>query len=470
MSELEFPSIVAPAEPPVAQPSSVPATVSDKSALAKLDLTTVALAHFGDWQPAAKALKARFANIAWDVSNTKGLEDAKRARLEARQPRYDAQNTSKALKSVLAKVSKAVGQEEEAIAAAFEAIEQPIDKVIKDREAAIEAEKQREQERKAKHAASIATIRGYATQARERDLSAERLAAGIEYVQGINVSAEAFEEFADEASQAKDETLNTLGGLHANAVEAERVRAENERRKRVIDAIAQIQQQLSDCVGKPSADIALQLSVMEQTVYNAELGTEVVAAHNGALLQLRSLFRDAVDREDMQRELAAARAAVTAPTPPEPNAPAEEGNVPSPAAAGAYASSEAEAAEVSPSGETGKAAHAEQRAAEPTIEQRPVELAGAVPVTPDQFTASVVQAICPNYRPIDALPMNGAASPIDMELLLGEALELVRHAASAFDGKFPTQPKPSVEWWGQLRTQSARLRPVLEQALAEVCL
>jgi hypothetical protein len=110
---LDFPELP---EAPAA-PQALPTTI---------DLQALALSRFGDWRPKAAALVAKYKGVIFDVTTAKGLADATAARLEVRAPRYAAQNVSKESKSELARVSKAIGAEEQAIIDALAATEEHI--------------------------------------------------------------------------------------------------------------------------------------------------------------------------------------------------------------------------------------------------------------------------------------------------------------------------------------------------------
>lgn len=133
--------------------------------------------------------------------------------------------------------------------------------------------------------------------------------------------------------------------------------------------------------------------------------------------------------EQQEREEALAR------TQAQQNAPAEKGNVPLPAAAGAYASSAPQAAQGAPSGDEGTAAHAEERAAEP--------------------------AVRPSPRVIDLIEPDPPG--IDMLLVLEEAKAFTDFVAGAFTGM--GHPRPGESWWQELHRRLLALQPLLQRAI-----
>lgn len=222
---LDFPILDDAALPPAPPPE-----VSQRATLATIDLQAVALARFGDWKPQAQALVERYREVVFDPSTTKGAKELAAAIADVRAPRYAAQNVSKASKAELAKVSKAIGAEEAEIIKFLEPTESRLVKIRDDHEAEALRKKQEaqraEDERKEKLAAGVARIYGYIRQA--TGLPAERIAAAIAFVEGLSFGDE-WQEYRQQAEDAKGEALVQLRQLHADAVEAARLKAENER-------------------------------------------------------------------------------------------------------------------------------------------------------------------------------------------------------------------------------------------------
>lgn len=225
-------------EPPAAT-AALPATI---------DLQALALTRFGDWRPKAAALVAKYKGVIFDVSTTKGLADATAARLEVRAPRYAAQSVSKASKSELARVSKAIGAEEQAVIDALAATEEHIDAQIRAGEAQRAAEKAQrdriEAERVAKHRAGIERIRSYVAQAQGK--TSAQIEAGLQILLAMRFDDSAnFEEFADDAAQAMHATLEALRNMRdtAQAREAEAARIEAQRIEQARVAAEQAERQ-----------------------------------------------------------------------------------------------------------------------------------------------------------------------------------------------------------------------------------
>lgn len=212
---LEFPVIEAQAAAPIAK-SALAVVAADAIDLAKVDLTDVALAQFGDWKAQISTSEKAFKDVVFDLSTQTKIDEVKSLRWRLiGQPRADVRKVSKVLKSKLAQVSKAIGAEEEKAAAEFDRVEQLINPQIEKREAEIEAERLErarvEADRKAKHEANLAVLAGYVEQAKGRP--SERIAAGIAKVQAIVIDQAAWEEFTDRAEEQKAVTVERLQAM-----------------------------------------------------------------------------------------------------------------------------------------------------------------------------------------------------------------------------------------------------------------
>lgn len=507
---LEFPDLMPPAAAPAPLPAVQPVTV--KAAVLQL---------FAPMDADLRALAEKYRAVAYDVATPKGLTEAKAARHDLRENgRFAVQRMRDQAKKALNDGKAAAEAEAERLIAIVQPREDDLDALIKAREDSIAAEKAVEAQRQQKHRDAIATLRNYVAQAQAKAPSAERLAAGIAHVEAIDVSAQSFEEFAVEAAVVKADTIAALRELHARAVEAEQVRAENERRQRVINAIASVQEQLSACVGETSEAVAERIALMERTVYSEELGAEVVKAHEGALAQMRKMHAAALEHEALKRQWFAARAEERR---REQEAQAEQERAAAQAAEAATITEQlatgqgqadgCRASECQPDGCSGPVSqdHTSLPAPPTTLNsaaQAPQQVLKAEAETPDAtgrgapVIASPVGGPTGAGQPAAAGPADGAELPdfsidlgaletsereavepgpivlyeplptgdaIDLQDLLGNALELVRHVQQAFGTSFPTQPKMGPEWWAVARTLCERLAPELQQAVAEVC-
>lgn len=247
---LDFPPIVD------ALPSEVAASKNKIAAamddLQKVDLHAVAMAQFGPWRTQVAETTKTLTGLVLDLSTQAKVDEAKslRHRLIG-QPRADVRKVSKALKSRLATVSKAVGAEEDAAVAAYDDAEKLITPQIDAREAELEAEReakrQAEENRKQAHRDTIAKIRSF--EQRAKGLPAARIRLGIDMLEGINPGEE-FEEFQAEALRAKDETLAAMRKMLADAevaeAEAARLEAQRQEQQRIAAELAEQKRQLDE--------------------------------------------------------------------------------------------------------------------------------------------------------------------------------------------------------------------------------
>ena len=178
------------------------------------------------------ALREQYQGVVYEVATTAGMDAAKAARLAIREPRYEVERVRKAAKAPILALGKKLDAEAARITAELEKIENPIDQQIKAEEARKEAEKQARIEAEQKRVAAIqeriAELRGCPT------LSATSgsalIADHIGDLELIAVDA-SFEEFEQQARDAKDAGLKRLSDLHAAALahEAEQARLTAER-------------------------------------------------------------------------------------------------------------------------------------------------------------------------------------------------------------------------------------------------
>lgn len=308
--ELAFPEIVAPA-------TNDRALAAAPAQLATLKETV--LASFQPIKADMRVLADRYKDVALDLSTPKGLSAGKAIRLELREAgRYAVQRLQKRLKDEANDLKRVVDAEAAECIAIVSPVEDHVHAQIEAREAAIAEAKEREEARKKAHTDNIALIAGWAQRAHGQPV--DKLAGAIAFVEGMDVSEQAFEEFAPAAEKAKADTLDKLRALHAQAVEAERIRAENEARQRTIAALSTISAHVAGGIGEGSERLARRLEAMK-ALLPAEAAEEVTAAYLTGHAHLDAMLEQAKSHEALQRELAAIRAAEEAAKPapaPEP--------------------------------------------------------------------------------------------------------------------------------------------------------
>jgi hypothetical protein len=264
-ASLDFPPLTADADQSQAASTEVATVAAMALDIAKIDLTDLALAKFGNWREATNTAKDELAALVLDLTTQSAIDDAISLRnRKIKQPLADARKVAEGLKSKLFAVSKAVNAELPLIEAAWGEVHGAItprieaaQKVIDDAKAAAAA---KEAARRAAHEAGISTIRNYLARCQEPGMTAERIAAGIALLGQSSIGPE-WEDFQGRALAAQVETLQSMRELHAQAVareaEAHRqeaIRLENERvarelaaeRKRLAEEAAELRRQLAE--------------------------------------------------------------------------------------------------------------------------------------------------------------------------------------------------------------------------------
>ncbi|WP_428418191.1 hypothetical protein [Methylibium sp.] len=347
---LEFPAIVDAA--PAARTDVAVATAGAID-LAKIDLTDVALAMYGKWPDEVKAVKANLSTLALDLSTPAKIKDARslRARLIA-EPLAAARKVSTGIKSKMAQTSRAVGAELEKIEAGYAEADALILPKIEARETELNREREEarliEEARKEKHRTNIEAIRIYVDRASAPGMTAERIARGIEQLQAIPTpTKEAWEEFAVPAADAICQTLDKMRALHAAAVEREAEQARQEARRVENARVAEEQRAAAERLAEQQRQLDAQRAELQRQA------DEIEAARQ------RAIAPAVVAAEQGKVETPEASALEAAPITQDAQ---ESGSLPG--TPGACASTGAEAAEAPGSGDEGKAAHADECAAD----------------------------------------------------------------------------------------------------------
>jgi len=241
MSEtLEFPEVAFEPLEPLEPGAIIAIKPSSKIDLASIDLTDVALAGFGDWKTQVAEAKKKLTGLVLDMPTQAKVDEFKSLRQSLiNVPRAEVRKTSKAIKSKMAKTSKAVGEAEEQIVAAWDEAEQLITPAIDKRQSELDAERARKAAgqafRVALHRALISRINGYVEGA--RGLSSERMAKGVEFVEGLTFGDEC-EELKPQYEAAQQATLSTLRKMLADAQAAEAAEAQRVENERVAAELA----------------------------------------------------------------------------------------------------------------------------------------------------------------------------------------------------------------------------------------
>lgn len=209
------------------------------------------IAEYSQTAAALSDLRHRYAGVAFNVTTTKGMDEAKKARQEVKGYRTALEAKRKEIKAPALERCRLIDDEAKTITAALLELEEPIDQQIKAEEQRKEAEKAAkvEAERQRLHCirVQIDAIKNHAAFAVGK--SADAILKLLSGVEGFDVGDD-FQELRPEAEAAKADTLAKLKGLHSSQVEHEaeqariaaeraelaRLRAEAEAREREANA------------------------------------------------------------------------------------------------------------------------------------------------------------------------------------------------------------------------------------------
>lgn len=238
-----------------------------------------------------RELAERYRNVGFDVRTTKGMEEAKAARLALREEvRYPMQKLRDERSKMLGTMQRQANISADALIEEVERYEAPIHEQIQAEENRKEAERAEraaaEQRRIDGHLQAIAAINGLVTAA--MGLTSAELEQAITNAQGVVVD-EGYEEFQGQAQQAKDETLRQLQGLLV-AARAEEAELEETRRQQA--ALAAAQQQL-EADRRAQAEQARQLAEREKAIAEREAQQQ---AEDESLARARQERAEAVQR------------------------------------------------------------------------------------------------------------------------------------------------------------------------------
>lgn len=272
----------------------------------KFALTPVqsALTEFEKVSAGLTELAVKYANVVFDVKTTKGMDEAKAARLAIREPRYAVQRATKSAKDELNAIKKNVEERGAQIAEALLKIETPIDKQIRVEEERKGAEKARkeqaERERVEAIQAAIASIS--AIPLNVVDASSTYIKQALDDLSAIEITEEHYAEFTPHAGNAKQEAVSKLTSMYDRAVIVEAERA----------ALKAQQEELDRVRAQVEAEMAAQRAEIERQ--KAELEAARTAAEAARLAEQQRINDAAAraaaaeaEREEAERRLAAAK-------------------------------------------------------------------------------------------------------------------------------------------------------------------
>jgi hypothetical protein len=226
-------------------------------------------------------LRQKYQGVIFEVTTTAGMEAAREARRDVREPRLEVERIRKAAKAPLLALGKQLDGTAARITAELEKIEEPI-------HAQIVAEEQRkEREKEARIAAELARVEGI--QARIEELrgcqtltpanGSRLISEHISDLERIPVD-DSFAEFRTQAEDAKLAALARLNALLAAAIaheeEQERIRAERAELARLRAEQAERDRLARETQAKADADAAAERARLE-ALARAEREAEAAA-------------------------------------------------------------------------------------------------------------------------------------------------------------------------------------------------
>lgn len=184
---------------------------------------TTQIVEYSKTDAALADLAQRFAGVVFDVTSTKGMQEAKVARAELRGYRVDLEKVRVEIKAPALERCRLIDAEAKRITSALVELEDQIDSTIKKEEKRKEEEAMAkvmaEQRRKDGIQVLIEAIRGKAMSLVGK--SSRAIADALEVLEATLITEAEFAEFTAEAQTAKDAAVARVRELHVVAVAAE---------------------------------------------------------------------------------------------------------------------------------------------------------------------------------------------------------------------------------------------------------
>lgn len=271
---------------------------------AELEQVTLAVAAINKVEAGLAVLRERFGGVVYEVTTIEGLEAAKAARSEIREPRYEVEKIRKAAKAPLLALGKKLDSEAARITTELEKIETPIHQQIK------AEEDRKEAEREAKVLAEIARvaginklldgIRGWPIQATGKPSA--RVAELLAHAESYDLAESVFQERLDDAKAVLEVSRAALRGLHVAALDAEakevQLALDRQEFARLKAEEAERQRLAREAQAKADADAKTERDRLE-AIAKAERDAEAKIQADARAAQ------DAIDKANRQRNEAA---------------------------------------------------------------------------------------------------------------------------------------------------------------------
>ena len=281
------------------------------------------IAEFDRVDAGIAALAQKYGGVAFAVDGTKGMQEAKDARLAVRGPRYAVETARKAAKTPLLELGREIDARAKGITGRLLEIEGPIDDQIKAeedrREKEREAKRKAEAERIQRHESAIGEIAAVVMAAIGKN-AAEIEAARTELAGKV---LEGFEEYQPQADRRRAEAVEKLGVMLADAqrkeeeqrkLAAEREALARERAEQERAAAASAERAAAERAAAEAELAAARRAAEEKLAAERAAAEEKLAAERAEADRLAQIERDklAAERAEFDRQQQAARAAADA--------------------------------------------------------------------------------------------------------------------------------------------------------------
>lgn len=277
-----------------------------------LILIDSALQDFDKISAGFALLEKNYKGVLYDTDETIGMEHAKAARAAIREPRYRVEQIRKSAKAPLLAIGKKLDAEAARLTGSLLELEEPIHAQIKQTEERVERERlaraQAELERRTRIEARIQDIRN--TVVTVANLPADAITQRIVMLRDVEIN-EGFEEFQQQAVDAKTATLSRLVELRDAATEREaekaRIAAEREELAKLRAEQADRDRLAREAQAKADADAKVERDRLE-AIAKAERDAEAARQAEANRLERERIAKEEADAKAI-RDIEAKRLA-----------------------------------------------------------------------------------------------------------------------------------------------------------------
>lgn len=253
--------------------------------IAVAEKSTITVAEYSETETALAILRERYGtDIVWDLSTTKGMDAAKKARYELKTLRTSLDKKREELKSPLLQQGKLLDSECKRITSLILELEKPLDEKIKAEEARKEEKKAAEKERVAAILKKIKSIRN--TPVEMVGKCSDDIQNAFDTIINPLKCPDEFAELVTEAAlahaRATDSLAKMLEAAKASESETKRIQEERERFAEEQRRLRQQQQEENDRRQREHDERMAELQRQEAALLKAQQEQERLAAEERA--------------------------------------------------------------------------------------------------------------------------------------------------------------------------------------------